>query len=870
MLASFWLAVELLTLGNLWTTLPLSKQLFSNLCPTKNHEVHDQPHSKPPFFLLFPAAAISSEFQALDSDSFITSIRSERLFLTELSKPFVRMKPVQKMDFNPANAIWDPQSLEKFLFAIEDPEVLKAPLLKSLYCLLVYLFSNSSLHCSNFEALKDSNVGSHQFDLKVTFAVICKLSNFLFKELQRRFEQLLSGLLDVSVNTATGQDKVLNHPEDLTMLLRCCLIIMLLLVFDQSFLMEKCQILLVVLRKLCSPDLLLHVSCHMKGNEKSTISLKRSVSHERIYASDNSIISVVEELDASMSFSEQIGMPIPILCSMLEVFADELLVHRRLRQYFIVMDSVSCTSEKLFICDSSHGDSDDVLEVISAHFLLSVSGMQPFNKFLNTLFWLDDKELRFPELSLTAAMVLLGTPTIFSAPQVFQAHLISLIARAFGIIIVPEETRLNPRAKNCYISAFEHSVILYNRHISSLEFGSHHFGSNIRSVDKPCTLEGGCHPSFQSYVRPITYNRIIHEIPKSTFSWHLGVHDSHSKMTSSMMSASVAYMAENLCILDNTCKDEAFSILNCIISRILSSEIVFNVLNKNVDGSSEKMCLLASILKLMSSSLLQIVWYLKQNGNLGCLKTLKDYPSCREYDFIVGKVGCFQQYSVSQPIQHVFSDARGADPGRHKESMAMLMHMAELLLFSFSTGLEFLWKSCIFMMMAIMNLIIFEEGNLDALRPLLGFEKESAQPSLDKSPKVLIERSSSALVAWKFQKIKTMRLRSKTLTRYNAEAQDVQSETLENTLVLGDVESQCVLGMEEEDTCNGSNFIKIIRGGHPTSDFDDLVDFIECKQGKDYSKWLKDRERYRKWKCEKVAAARHKRKKTLQKFLTGK
>ncbi|XP_010250866.1 PREDICTED: uncharacterized protein LOC104592977 isoform X3 [Nelumbo nucifera] len=545
MLASFWLAVELLTLGNLWTTLPLSKQLFSNLCPTKNHEVHDQPHSKPPFFLLFPAAAISSEFQALDSDSFITSIRSERLFLTELSKPFVRMKPVQKMDFNPANAIWDPQSLEKFLFAIEDPEVLKAPLLKSLYCLLVYLFSNSSLHCSNFEALKDSNVGSHQFDLKVTFAVICKLSNFLFKELQRRFEQLLSGLLDVSVNTATGQDKVLNHPEDLTMLLRCCLIIMLLLVFDQSFLMEKCQILLVVLRKLCSPDLLLHVSCHMKGNEKSTISLKRSVSHERIYASDNSIISVVEELDASMSFSEQIGMPIPILCSMLE-------------------------------------------------------------------------------------------------------------------------------------------------------------------------------------------------------------------------------------------------------------------------------------------------------------------------------------YSVSQPIQHVFSDARGADPGRHKESMAMLMHMAELLLFSFSTGLEFLWKSCIFMMMAIMNLIIFEEGNLDALRPLLGFEKESAQPSLDKSPKVLIERSSSALVAWKFQKIKTMRLRSKTLTRYNAEAQDVQSETLENTLVLGDVESQCVLGMEEEDTCNGSNFIKIIRGGHPTSDFDDLVDFIECKQGKDYSKWLKDRERYRKWKCEKVAAARHKRKKTLQKFLTGK
>ncbi|XP_010255755.1 PREDICTED: uncharacterized protein LOC104596352 isoform X3 [Nelumbo nucifera] len=637
------------------------------------------------------------------------------------------MNPVEEEDFNPANSTWDTQSLKQLLYVMEDPEVLKAPLLRSLYCLLVYLFSNSSLHCSNIEALKDLKRESHQFDLKATFADICKLSNFLFKELQRKFEKL-SAWLNSSVNMATDRARlcsdILTHPEDLTMLLRCCLITLLLLEFDQSFLLEKCQVLL--------------------------------------------------------------------------------------------------------------------------------------------------EELRFPELSLTAAIVLLGTPTVFSAPPIFQVHLISLISRAVGIVRDPEDTRLNPRAKNCYISAFEHSVILYNLHISSLEFGSNHFGGNIKLVDKPCILGGGCQPSFQSNVRPVTYNRINHEIPKSTCSWHSGVHESYSKMTSGIMSVSIAYMTENLYILDKTCRDEIFSILKYIISRILSNEIAFNVLNKDVNGISEKMYLLASILKLMSSSLLQIVWWLKQNGSSGCQKTLEDYPSCREYDFIMGIIGCFQQYSVSQPIQLIFSDARGVYPGRHKESIVMLIHMAGLLLFSFNSGLEFLWKSCIFMMMTIMNLITFEEGNVDGLRSLLGFEKESAQPFVDKSPEVLIEISSSAIVARQFQKIKMTYLRSKALTRYIAGEEVVQSETLENTLVLGDVESQCVLGIEEEDTCNGENFIKLIQGGHPKSDLDDLVDFVECKQGKDYSKWLKDRERFRKWKSEKVATASQQRKKTLRKFLTGK
>lgn len=45
----------------------------------------------------------------------------------------------------------------------------------------------------------------------------------------------------------------------------------------------------------------------------------------------------------------------------------------------------------------------------------------------------------------------------------------------------------------------------------------------------------------------------------------------------------------------------------------------------------------------------------------------------------------------------------------------------------------------------------------------------------------------------------------------------------------------------------------MLRGSGKPADFDDLVDFIECKPGKNYSGWFKDREKYRKWKGAKMS-----------------
>lgn len=68
----------------------------------------------------------------------------------------------------------------------------------------------------------------------------------------------------------------------------------------------------------------------------------------------------------------------------------------------------------------------------------------------------------------------------------------------------------------------------------------------------------------------------------------------------------------------------------------------------------------------------------------------------------------------------------------------------------------------------------------------------------------------------------------------------------------------------EEKSCNGEKYLWLLgeKGDMKSSDVEDLADFIVCEPGKDYSDWLKGRERFRsqKWKCGKTALQRWKKK----------
>lgn len=100
--------------------------------------------------------------------------------------------------------------------------------------------------------------------------------------------------------------------------------------------------------------------------------------------------------------------------------------------------------------------------------------------------------------------------------------------------------------------------------------------------------------------------------------------------------------------------------------------------------------------------------------------------------------------------------------------------------------------------------------------------------------------------------------------------QNDQVSSSQNVSTLNHVK-ESTDGVEEEETvetCNGEIFLNcVLEGSQKSTEYDDLADFIECKQGKDYSGWLKDREKYRKWKCQKMAVLRWKKKKKTWKSM---
>lgn len=65
-------------------------------------------------------------------------------------------------------------------------------------------------------------------------------------------------------------------------------------------------------------------------------------------------------------------------------------------------------------------------------------------------------------------------------------------------------------------------------------------------------------------------------------------------------------------------------------------------------------------------------------------------------------------------------------------------------------------------------------------------------------------------------------------------------------------------------SCNGEMFLNcILEDPKKLSDYDDLADFLECKTGKNYSKWLNGREVYRNRRYQRKIDLRKKKKETF-------
>ncbi|KAL7263555.1 hypothetical protein ACSBR1_001670 [Camellia fascicularis] len=828
--------------------MPRQLKRHANSTPKKKQTQQVQTTPKKKIMNGLPEQISDSPIQSGSTTQSIPDVLLEAKMKAEMGSPKQRHFNLENQPLNSHNSP-PSQLIQNLLSAIQAPQGLKPPLLKSLYYLLIHLSSNpptcypragtDSTFCSN---------GIGQYGIKVSFEDICSLSDISFKELSKMFRQFLSVLPDVSASQSPGQSRmqvdIRATAEQLNLLLRCCMVLLNLLVADQYRLLENGQVLLDILRELCSQNL-------TNRNDNNTISFEK-VYHKYIYNDNDCSTSFTEDIVASLHFMEPVDLRLHYLCTMLEVFADELLVRGQLREYFKLIDSRSSTNRKLFMCHSSHGDIGSVIEVLSTHFCLSLPDEQAFENFLNRLFWLPGEDFRAPEVSLTAVLVLLLNPSMLCAPKFLQAHLISMASDTIGMGL--ENMKPDVRLMDCYLSAFERSVILYLKHMSTLQMNDCPSGDED-SVLKFSTYGGNSQPSFESYVKTDTRKKINDLISKLDHSWQSRLHNMLLRKKSDLATSSIAYIKESKHIVDASFRDEILSNLSCIILKAFSDEVDSTALYASGDTSPQDIYLLASILKLMSCSLLQAICCLMHNGNLGCLKTLKDFSSCKEYDSIVRIISCFQQFNICLPIQKPLYGLMETHPTQHKESKLMLLHFLGLLSLSFCTGLDFLVKGCISTIVTLMNLFVFEGGNLDALRFVDRLEPISSGSPHDNVQEV--DQSSSLVVASKFQKIQTLYL-----------SENGQAETSTNS--SGKDNMQCVVSIEEEkeETCNGEIYLKcILKTGEKQSEFDDLVDFVECKRGKDYSDWLKDRQRYRKWKCEKMAVLRWKKKKKTWKYM---
>ncbi|XP_027366283.1 uncharacterized protein LOC113872717 isoform X2 [Abrus precatorius] len=552
----------------------------------------------------------------------------------------------------------------------------------------------------------------------------------LFEQLRSTFHQFFSALPrrhhhdPQTLSLPPPHSRLWPIVEDLSLILRCSLLVLTLLPSDQKIFILKCRSVLSILNTFLSLDV----------NESHGLRFRNFLSDVELELSDSCR---------------------PFLCALLEVFADELLRHQSLRRYLMIADSVSPIYEKLFACHSNHCDIASVLEMISIHFILSISNEKAFEDFFSTAFLHCEKDFRFPELSLAPSMVLLLDPVVLSAPKMLQAHIISMVSGAVSSGLSSEI--LAPDI-DCYLMAFQKSVILYSMHVSNLQIDG--FCIELKCACDSYPLERG-NPTFESYIQQETSNRLNQVLSKLDNLWDSYRCKMSSKAKADLLAEYIAFMKGRQCIFVDSGRDVTISILDCIIRGAFSQDATGDALY-NIKGttSAQDIYLLSSILKLMSVSLLQAIKYLNNSGDSSCLKTMGGASIHGKYDFLISIVDHFQQFKCCLPVQTFLFDAIKSQQSNYGLSKSMLVHFIGLLSLSFSNGLDLLAKGCISVIMALMYLFVFKEGDLvtlGSLRDLLLRSCSSEIPS-DKSGEGAEDKRAVYKVAAEFHRIRARNL----------------------------------------------------------------------------------------------------------------
>ncbi|XP_028557141.1 uncharacterized protein LOC110096809 isoform X1 [Dendrobium catenatum] len=662
---------------------------------------------------------------------------------------------------------------------------------------------------------------------------LIEVSNVIFKELLRQFENL-NFFLRCPLDGVSGlNSKVQCTIEGFIVLLRCCLKILQFLEFDMSFLWEKCGYLLKIIGKFCPENLVL------SSHGCSVVSARDPFSQ-----CCSSLGGISEEADPLLSL-------FPLI---FEVFIVEFSENLRLRKHLISVNVLTANSGKLCACRYTQARTCIFLELVFGHFIQLIRNDLDYSRFLHSLSGSSDIDRMIPDISLDASLKLISSPFMLSAPFILQAQLILLASRCVSTHLPIEGRKSDTSAISCYIDPFEISVKLYLSYLSTLQLDAVILGANGRSNHGVKAL----FPSGSSILK-MTWGKFTHQANDLVDFSHLYSEGVLSGTKSDVIAFSAAYIRGNHPLIDQLCKDATCLVVDYMIESIIPMKVWKQRHHQNRERIQQEVYCLAAAMKLMNSSLLHTIWLLRQTECHNQMKTLSDNLTCRVYEClsqsasIIRVSGC----GADQEVQKFLCDMLGAYGGLHQEIKFMLAHISSLLVFSFKRKLDFLWKGCISMMLTLMNLILFEERNLG----LSKIFKLLQSPSMDYEG--LTYRSTSVIIARNLEKTRMLYLKNEIRYVHFKENSTDSSKRSEE-----DQQSRtCTVdGMDHSETqgktSNGERFIECDPSYHRNpSEWEDLVDFIECSPGKDYSSWLKNRNKFNKWKQEKSAIFKSQKKK---------
>jgi hypothetical protein len=435
------------------------------------------------------------------------------------------------------------------------------------------------------------------------------------------------------------------------------------------------------------------------------------------------------------------------------------------------------------------------LELMSHHFVSSLQDEVGSEQFLAALDWSEKATQRIPELGLATALSLVRRSYSFSMPVIAQAHFVLLAARcvANGDL-------------DLHLQVFQHTMSAYLICLPSLGvFDRNNAMKTPFSYWANTRLPNSCIPDT-------TNQKLNCQIDMLLSCCKAHSDDGLHLKETDAFDICVSFIEESQHMFPEQLRQEAVIIVKRIVLNSLgcAKQKETHGLDAKV---SEEVIYLAAVLRLMGSSFLEI---------LNCLRKMRVEDGMQREKFTalcIETIRLLGQYEANGLHRDDLFGRFDKPVDREMPLVLMLFHFASLLVFCLRMRFGFLWKGCIIMLMMTMNLVIDQERSLSAFQFLIA-SKDSATPSIhqEDSLKVSVPRKS---IASQFNNLRKLR-------------------------VGGDSSLGAPQRCRYRD---GRAIFELIPGyKQNSSEWDDLVDFVECDEDMDYSSWFMQRAKFKEYK----------------------